>query len=232
MPACGGKASRCWRLRVCRLVSGRWRGCPIALRAVAVHRDPVVSRTLPPVVKSPETTSVERGRATAARFLGGFPRSVIAWRLMSNGWWPTLNPGACAGRHGRGFDRGDGRGSRVRRSQGSPVRIRRVHGDRAQARSSTGAGKTPEQIVAIADALVGSGKRGFSSRDLTREKATAVEGPHARESSVARVFPRRAFGRHRRFPEPDGDGLVVVASAGTSDLPVADEARAHGSLPR
>ncbi len=87
-----------------------------------------------------------------------------------------------------------------------------------------GAGKTPEQIVAIADALVGSGQARVLITRLDEEKAAAVEGLMPANLPSLEYFRAARLGAIGGFPEPDGDGLVVVASAGTSDLPVADEA--------
>lgn len=87
-----------------------------------------------------------------------------------------------------------------------------------------GAGKTPEQIVAIADALVGSGQARVLITRLDEEKATTVEGLMPANLPSLEYFRAARLGAIGGFPEPDGDGLVVVASAGTSDLPVADEA--------
>lgn len=87
-----------------------------------------------------------------------------------------------------------------------------------------GAGKRPGQIATIAHALMNAGQARVLVTRLDEGKAAAVAG----------VWPARlpAFEYHRDarsgvfggFPDPDGDGLVVVASAGTSDLPVAEEA--------
>lgn len=83
-----------------------------------------------------------------------------------------------------------------------------------------GGGKTPEQIVAIAERLAVHGD-GFL--------ATRVE-PEARLALRAR-FPdleinevgRTAY-LHPQTPPPAGRGTILVVTAGTSDLPVAEEA--------
>ena len=64
-----------------------------------------------------------------------------------------------------------------------------------------GAGKTPEQIAGIVDSLQRSGQK----TALTYDAA----------SRIGIVGP---------LPEPDGDGKIVVATGGTSDIPVAEEA--------
>ena len=79
-------------------------------------------------------------------------------------------------------------------------------------------GKTPAQVVAIAERLKGT------------FLATRVEAPH-REALVAR-FPRAEVNELGRTvylapdpePAPTGRGTILVVTAGTSDLPVAEEA--------
>jgi len=83
-----------------------------------------------------------------------------------------------------------------------------------------GQGKTPDQIVAIAERLAAAGDNVLVTRlapDVGERLVAAVDGftYHA----VARVAVRRA-----RAAEPRGDGTVLVVSAGTADLPVAEEA--------
>lgn len=82
-------------------------------------------------------------------------------------------------------------------------------------------GKAPEQVVAIAERLAAA-----SGRFL----ATRAEPGH-REALVA-AFPRveaNELGRTVYLPpepepEPTGRGTVLIVTAGTSDLPVAEEA--------
>jgi NCAIR mutase (PurE)-related protein len=82
-----------------------------------------------------------------------------------------------------------------------------------------GAGKTPEQIASIVDRMVSN----MGSAIVTRASRAAVEAvmvnhPEARDYQVARLI---AIGD---FPAPKADPFVAVVSAGTSDLPVAEEA--------
>lgn len=84
-----------------------------------------------------------------------------------------------------------------------------------------GEGKTAEQIAGILAALNGRGQSGFATR-VAPEKAAAVQallGPvdHAWHP-VARILESRAA------PRPPGVGRIGVVCAGTSDLPVAEEA--------
>lgn len=82
-----------------------------------------------------------------------------------------------------------------------------------------GAGKTPEQIVAIIRVLNAAGQNGFATR-ITPEQALAItrELPTASYLKEARILTCDVA------PLPEGKGKVVVVCAGTSDLPVAEEA--------
>jgi len=82
-----------------------------------------------------------------------------------------------------------------------------------------GAGKTPEQIVAILRALNAAGQNAFATR-ITPEQATAIlqELPQALYLKEARILTCDVS------PLPPETGKVVVVCAGTSDLPVAEEA--------
>jgi pyridinium-3,5-biscarboxylic acid mononucleotide synthase len=81
-----------------------------------------------------------------------------------------------------------------------------------------GQGKTPDQISRIAQAIVGRGH----SLLVTRTSRAAYD-------EVARGIPDAVFHEQARIIErrtdiPRGKGVVLVAAAGTSDLPVAEEA--------
>lgn len=82
-----------------------------------------------------------------------------------------------------------------------------------------GAGKTPEQIRDIAAALL---ERGQKLVLITRMNESAAE-------LTARFLPLNycklgRIGYIGNIPDPDGDGSIVVATGGTSDMPVAEEA--------
>jgi len=87
-------------------------------------------------------------------------------------------------------------------------------------------GKTPAQVVAIAERLERAGNDGGTGTFL----ATRVEAAH-RDALVAR-FPRAEVNElgHTVYlasdpePAPTGRGTILVVTAGTSDLPVAEEA--------
>jgi NCAIR mutase (PurE)-related protein len=81
-----------------------------------------------------------------------------------------------------------------------------------------GPGKTPDQIARIADAIVARGH----SLLVTRTDAAAFAA--VRRTVPDAVFHDQARIIERRAGAAPGTGVVVVAAAGTSDLPVAEEA--------
>ncbi|HEY7789673.1 MAG TPA: nickel pincer cofactor biosynthesis protein LarB [Vicinamibacterales bacterium] len=82
-----------------------------------------------------------------------------------------------------------------------------------------GSGKTPEQIAAIAEAIAGRGETLLVTRTspAAYEKVRALV-PDAVFHAEARIISceRQAL--------PQGHGTLLVVAAGTSDLPVAEEA--------
>ena len=82
-----------------------------------------------------------------------------------------------------------------------------------------GAGKTPEQIAGIIDAMQHNGQTRILITRMSPEAAAFVEKTipldYRKEASAGIVGG---------FPAPDGLGTVVVATGGTSDIPVAEEA--------
>ena len=84
-----------------------------------------------------------------------------------------------------------------------------------------GAGKTAEQISGILDSLRRHGQRPVLVTRLDAGKATVVSGALGDDFVY---FPDARLGRLGAARTPDGLGRVVVAAAGTSDLPVAEEA--------
>ena len=84
-----------------------------------------------------------------------------------------------------------------------------------------GAGKTAEQIAAILDSLRAHGQLPAIATRIDAEKAKAVA---AAIGEGFEYFPVPRLGRLGAARPPDGLGKVVVAAAGTSDLPVAEEA--------
>lgn len=88
-----------------------------------------------------------------------------------------------------------------------------------------GAGKSAEHIAGIIAALRGAGQQRVLITRLDVEKAQATRqllaSQHADEFAYYETARIALVGG---MPQPDGNGTVVVACAGTSDLPVAEEA--------
>jgi NCAIR mutase (PurE)-related protein len=82
-----------------------------------------------------------------------------------------------------------------------------------------GAGKTPEQIVGIVNAMRGRGQELVLITRLSQFAAEAV----AREVPI-QYYDTARIGVAGSIPMPNGIGRIVVAAAGTSDMPVAEEA--------
>lgn len=82
-----------------------------------------------------------------------------------------------------------------------------------------GAGKTPEQIHKIAAALRSHGQKTVLITRMSREAAeeTGTDLPLWYD-------PHSKIGIVGEKPAPDGKGKIVIATGGTSDLPVAEEA--------
>lgn len=91
-----------------------------------------------------------------------------------------------------------------------------------------GAGKTPAQIAGIAAAMREKGVEPILITRLSPEAAALV----AKDLPLDYRADAK-LGIIGKLPEPDGDGTVVIAAAGTSDYPVAEEAaltaEVHGS---
>ena len=82
-----------------------------------------------------------------------------------------------------------------------------------------GAGKTPEQIAGILEVMERNGQGRVLITRLDAEKAAVLtERFPLRYEAAARI------GMLGEPPAPDGLGTVVVATGGTSDIPVAEEA--------
>ncbi len=83
-----------------------------------------------------------------------------------------------------------------------------------------GAGKTPEQVAAVSERLVSAGQSLLVTRtDEAAYSAVRQVVPDASFHPVARAITRA------RPARPTGRGVVLIVAAGTSDLPVAEEAR-------
>ena len=82
-----------------------------------------------------------------------------------------------------------------------------------------GAGKTPEQIIKIVLALQQAGQNTILITRMDEEKAAAV----GRELKLDYHKDAR-IGIIGELPVPDGIGTILIATGGTSDIPVAEEA--------
>jgi NCAIR mutase (PurE)-related protein len=82
-----------------------------------------------------------------------------------------------------------------------------------------GLGKTPAQIAGIAAEIV----RGGSTLLVTRASIAAYEAVREQVPDAA-YYPDAAVIAFRQQDINPGKGMIVVAAAGTSDLPVAEEA--------
>ena len=88
-----------------------------------------------------------------------------------------------------------------------------------------GAGKTPEQIIGILDSMVANGQERVLITRLSPEANDIIGSKYKltydTQSKIAYLG---------NLPEPDGIGTIVVATGGTSDIPVAEEAAVTAEL--
>jgi NCAIR mutase (PurE)-related protein len=82
-----------------------------------------------------------------------------------------------------------------------------------------GEGKTPEQIIDISRSLAQSGEKRILITRLSNEKAEVIKN----EISF-QYFENAKIGLIGEMPKPDTAGKILVITAGTSDIPVAEEA--------
>jgi len=82
-----------------------------------------------------------------------------------------------------------------------------------------GAGKTPEQIDGIANAMLGKGQRLILITRLPPDTAGILK-----KTLPLQYYQTARIGIIGNIPQPDGIGSIVVATGGTSDMPVAEEA--------
>ena len=82
-----------------------------------------------------------------------------------------------------------------------------------------GESKTPEQIIGIVEVMVERGQTPILVTRIDEAKAEAlaarVDTFYSKEARIAVIGDK---------PEPDGIGPIVIATGGTSDIPVAEEA--------
>lgn len=82
-----------------------------------------------------------------------------------------------------------------------------------------GAGKTPEQIAGIVGTMLKNGQNTILITRLSAESAAEVGKTHP-----LNYYQDARCGIIGQMPVPDGIGKIVVATGGTSDIPVAEEA--------
>lgn len=88
-----------------------------------------------------------------------------------------------------------------------------------QAEVIYGAGKSPEQIIGIIDTMKNNGQERVLITRLSPSAVGQISLSHDITYNAAAWI-----GYTGAVPEPDGIGTIVVATGGTSDLPVAEEA--------
>ncbi len=88
-----------------------------------------------------------------------------------------------------------------------------------------GLGKTPAQVAAIAAEIVGKG----STLLVTRATAAAYEAVRGVVPDAA-YYPDASIITFRQQDVAPGHGTILIAAAGTSDLPVAEEAARTAEL--
>ncbi len=88
-----------------------------------------------------------------------------------------------------------------------------------------GAGKTPEQVAAIAENIVDHGQTLL----ITRTTAETWELVRAKVPDAV-FHPQARLITCEREPLPQGQGTILVVAAGTSDLPVAEEAAVSAAV--
>ena len=82
-----------------------------------------------------------------------------------------------------------------------------------------GEGKTPEQISGICSTMLTNGQQTILITRLSNEAADALSKKFA-----LNYHPQAKIGIIGTVPKPDGIGKIVIATGGTSDIPVAEEA--------
>ena len=88
-----------------------------------------------------------------------------------------------------------------------------------------GEGKSPEQIVGIAETMMRNGQTSILITRLSEDKAKSIsQRMQLQYHNMARI------GFIGEMPKADGIGRIVIATGGTSDMPVAEEAALTAEL--
>jgi pyridinium-3,5-biscarboxylic acid mononucleotide synthase len=82
-----------------------------------------------------------------------------------------------------------------------------------------GAGKSADQITGILTAMVQNGQKNVLITRMDEKKAEIVQLEHP-----VHYYPQAQIGILGEMEAPHGMGTIVVATGGTSDVPVAEEA--------
>ena len=82
-----------------------------------------------------------------------------------------------------------------------------------------GEGKTPKQIIGICNSMIANGQTTILITRLSKEAAKKVAKAHKMS-----YHEQARIGIIGAIPNPDGIGKIVIATGGTSDIPVAEEA--------
>ena len=82
-----------------------------------------------------------------------------------------------------------------------------------------GAGKTTDQILGIVDTMKNNGQERILITRLSKEAAGQIS-----ESLDMTYYRDARIGLVGEMPKPTGIGRIVIATGGTSDIPVAEEA--------
>lgn len=82
-----------------------------------------------------------------------------------------------------------------------------------------GEGKTREQILEISEKLLANAQKTVLITRLSKEKADWIS-----KSIALKYFDICRIGVIGEIPKPTADSIIIVASAGTSDMPVSEEA--------
>ena len=83
-----------------------------------------------------------------------------------------------------------------------------------------GAGKTPEQIAGIIGVMSSHGQKTILITRLTQDKADSLH----RLGCNINYHPDANCAVYGEIPKPEGHSFILVATGGTSDIPVAEEA--------
>lgn len=82
-----------------------------------------------------------------------------------------------------------------------------------------GEGKTAQQIIGILDSMTRNGQKNVLITRLDKQKAAAIQ-----EKSPITYYENARLAIAGQMAAPGGIGKIVVATGGTSDIPVAEEA--------